>query len=944
MGSNRVFNSFIKFGVLVAGLVLFGCSGHISANAGNASVDFPVPINIANSEKDFAAHWIRPDVILLKDKTLQAWLVSSESAELDDIQSVGQGFSLQPMGMPEWIVLKYPHLQAFHPYRVSLPSAQIKSLLKQQLAVISVSPFSSTHKFSYVQHYGVLDALYTNGHSDADELAYGALVKDKEVQFRVWAPTAIEVAVNLYADDKSLIASLPMQEDSGSGAWSISTDKARMGTYYKYQVKVYHHESKKLETLEVTDPYSLSLSRNSLYSQVINLDDPVTAPKGWFTQHVPAISHPEAHIIYETHIRDFSAWDSGLSSPNNAGKYKAFGESQSDGVKHLGRLREAGLNTIHLLPTFDISTVNEDPDKAIYLQDELSKVCKLLPTAQLCNDYSEHSKTLLSILDNMDPMTGDAQAIIEQIRPYDAYNWGYDPFHYTVPEGSYALDPEGIPRVKEFREMILSLHGMGFRVVMDVVYNHTFKSGLNAKSVLDKIVPQYYHRLHPVTGAVEQSTCCDNTATEHRMMAKLMNDSLVVWAKDYSIDGFRFDLMGHQPKAAMLEARKIVESIDADTYFYGEGWNFGEVANNAQFIQASQIELAGSEIGTYTDRLRDAVRGGSSFVFKEALREGQGIGNGLVTVPNDLQTQIEKKALWHEYNLSMDQLRVGLAGNLASFPLINSDGNPVTGKGVDYGGAPTGYAKDPADTINYVSKHDNQTLWDNNQYRIAYDASTEERVDMQILSLAYPLLSQGIPFLHMGGELLRSKSFLRDSFDFNDWFNRVDFSMHTNNYHVGLPPAEKDGDNWGIIRRVIAGNEGRDLVSKQHIQNSASRFLELLKIRSTSLLFSLPTASDVIKRVKFHNVGVNQKAGLIAMSITDNGQVENIDKNFKEILVIFNNSREAKILTIPNISEYRMHPVLQQGIESELKEITLESGGIRVPGLKVAVLVIPEHR
>ena len=142
-----------------------------------------------------------------------------------------------------------------------------------------------------------------------------------------------------------------------------------------------------------------------------------------------------------------------------------------------------------------------------------------------------------------------------------------------------------------------------------MVYNHTFAAGLKEKSVLDKIVPNYYHRLNPTSGEIEQSTCCDNTATEHVMMAKLMTDSLVVWARDYRIDGFRFDLMGHQPKAAMLKARDAVRKIDPDTYFYGEGWNFGEVANNKRFVQSTQLELGGTEIGTYTDRLRDAVRG-----------------------------------------------------------------------------------------------------------------------------------------------------------------------------------------------------------------------------------------------------------------------------------------------------------------------------------------------
>jgi len=167
---------------------------------------------------------------------------------------------------------------------------------------------------------------------------------------------------------------------------------------------------------------------------------------------------------------------------------------------------------------------------------------------------------------------------------------------------------------------------------MDVVYNHTHQARLERTSVLDKIVPNYYQRLHPISGAIEQSTCCDNTATENTMMAKLMIDSLVTWARDYKIDGFRFDLMAHQPKNTMLSAREAVRKVDADTYFYGEGWNFGEVANNQRFVQASQLELSGTEIGTFTDRLRDAVRGGAFSASAEDIRKSQGIGSGLATL------------------------------------------------------------------------------------------------------------------------------------------------------------------------------------------------------------------------------------------------------------------------------------------------------------------------
>ena len=185
-----------------------------------------------------------------------------------------------------------------------------------------------------------------------------------------------------------------------------------------------------------------------------------------------------------------------------------------------------------------------------------------------------------------------------------------------MPEGSYSTNPDGPARIVEFREMVQALNKMGLRVVMDVVYNHTNASGQNPKSVLDRIVPGYYHRLND-SGAVETSTCCSNTASEHNMMEKLMVDSVVTWAKDYKVDGFRFDLMGHHMMSNMLKVRAALDALTLaqdgvdgkSIYMYGEGWNFGEVADNARGVNATQLNLAGTGIGTFNDRSRDAVRG-----------------------------------------------------------------------------------------------------------------------------------------------------------------------------------------------------------------------------------------------------------------------------------------------------------------------------------------------
>lgn len=914
----------------------------VSSCTENKTPDPASAYDITLLETDFAAHWVRENVLLVNNPTNHAYLLASTQSRLDEGESADWHYPLKAIDQPEWVKIEYPHLAEFFAFELALPSAQIKTLLKQQLAVLQLNKKEQATRLSYVQHAGVLDQLYTSGESDADETQYfGATLQDGLTQFTLWAPTALSVSVNLYDEQFTQLESgqLPMTFNSQTGNWSVQTDLASQGSYYRYSLSSHHPSTQAIEQITVTDPYSLSLSTNSRYSQVVDLNNAESQPADWQNQIVPDIARPEAYVLYEMHIRDFSATDSTLSSPDHAGKYKAFSETESNGIKHLTALKGAGLNVVHLLPTYDISTVNEDPDNVIYPSDPLEKVCSLLSSLPLCQQGIPSHTTLNTVLQGFDPLSSDAQTVIEQLRQLDPYNWGYDPYHYTVPEGSYAMDSNGIARIVEFREMVKNLHNMGYRVIMDVVYNHTFASALEEHSVLDKVVPNYYHRLDPVSGVIEQSTCCDNSATENAMMAKLMIDSLVVWSRDYKIDGFRFDLMGHQPKSLMLQARDAVREVDEDTYFYGEGWNFGEVADNARFVQATQLELAGTEIGTFTDRLRDAVRGGSSFVSGEEIRLGQGIGNGLLTIPNELQNEQNAALQLAEYNLSMDQLRVGLAGNLADFPLQNAQGLQVTGKDIDYGGAPTGYALDPADTINYVSKHDNQTLWDNNQYRIAHSVSTDDRMRMQMLSLAYPLLAQGIPFFHMGSELLRSKSFLRDSYDYGDWFNQVDFSKQSNNYNRGLPPQVKDGDNWPIISQIIKANDGRDEVSPEHIQRASNIFMNMLAIRTSSPLFSLESAEQIIERVKFHNTGPTQQQGVIVMSISDFKGDKDLDENINNLLVIFNNGPEHKQVAYPNAINYSLHDRQLNGVDERIKQAVANEKGFTVPGLSVAIFV-----
>ena len=898
----------------------------------------------ASLAQDSSAHWLTPEILVMPRSTQRViyQLLNTGKEALE-------GQMLLPVDFPAKLAKKFPHLADFQAYKIDLPAEQVKTWLKQQILVVGFDKEHQAQNAAFVQTGAVLDALYTQGENDANEEKYlGATITDKGVSFKLWAPTAQKVELKVVkVDENFTIAPSPsfieMVEDAQTGIWSVVGDTSFSGAYYQYQVTVYHPQSKKIETLITTDPYSLSLSTNSEFSQVVDLNDEATQPPNWKNHTVPTIKNVEDNIFYETHIRDFSSNDDALSNKAYRGKYKAFSEQSSYGIQHLKSLKKAGLNNIHLLPTFDIATVNESPSRRVALHDTLgevkAKVCDLTPSISICAKNYNDKQTLKSLLQSFDVSGTQAQKVVSELREFDDYNWGYDPYHYTVPEGSYALNPNGIPRLVEFREMVQSIHGLGFRVIMDVVYNHTHQSGLEPNAVLDKIVPNYYHRLDPITAAIEQSTCCDNTATERVMMAKLMTDSLVVWARDYKIDGFRFDLMGHQPKDAMLVAREAVRQVDSDTYFYGEGWNFGEVAGNSQFVQASQLELGGTSIGTYTDRLRDAVRGGGN-----NTRDSQGIGNGLLTLPNErmsnnkeLSEEQNTEKIYADYALRMDQLRIGLAGNLSHFPLKSVSGKPVLGKNIPYGDQPTGYALDPADTINYVSKHDNQTLWDNSQYRLPFNVSTQNRVRMHLQSLSFMLFAQGIPFIHMGSEFMRSKSFLRDSYDYSDWFNRVDFNKGNNYYNVGLPPAAKDQENWPLIKEVLKGHQGKDHVDATDIQFSAKVFEEMIALRMSSPLFRLTTAKEIINKVSFLNVD-NRQLGLLVMKIDDN-QGKAVDDNVESLMVIFNTSPKAQTFVYSGAENYQLHRIQKSSVDEVIKHSKVDDKGFTVPAFSSAVFV-----
>ena len=632
-------------------------------------------------------------------------------------------------------------------------------------------------------------------------------------------------------------------------------------------------------------------------------------PAGWDDVSKPDLVAPEDISIYEIHMRDFSRNDSSVPA-EFVGTYKAFTADGTNGVNHLKALADAGLSHLHLLPVFDIATIDEN--KANWKLEDWGELAGY-PSA-----------------------SDQQQAAITAIENDDAFNWGYDPFHYTTPEGSYSTNPDGTTRIVEFREMVQAVNeDIGLRVVMDVVYNHTNSAGQDEKSVLDRIVPGYYHRLND-KGDVETSTCCQNTATEHNMMEKLMIDSLVVWAEEYKVDAFRFDLMGHHMRRNMLKAQDALADVDPDIYIYGEGWNFGEVADNARGVNATQLNMAGTGIGTFSDRLRDAVRGGSPFDGGTDLVCRQGFANGLYYDPNygdEGKFVCDRSSDLDTLLLLSDQIRVGMAGNLANYQFIDRNGDLVKGSEVDYNGQPSGYTMDPQEDITYVSKHDNQ-------YKIPDGVSMEDRVRVQNVALSTVLLGQGVPFMHAGSDLLRSKSLDRDSYNSGDWFNKLDFSYQENNFGVGLPVAGKNQDNWDIMRPFLANEALKS--DPEDMKINAIVFQEMLEMREGSPLFRLQTEEEVMARVVFHNTGSQQIPGLIVMSISD-PVGEDLDRHYNAIFVLVNANDAAQSISpndLPNQNPaFALHLVQQNSADPLVQTSTFENGTFMVPGRTTAVFV-----
>ena len=508
-----------------------------------------------------------------------------------------------------------------------------------------------------------------------------------ETKFTLWAPTAEEVRVLLYDSGNEGSAyqtlSLEMGED---GIWNTSIKEDLKGKFYTFNVKV---NGKWLG--DTPGIMAKAVGVNGKRAAVIDLRS--TDPEGWANDVRPLLKDYADIIVYEMHHRDFSL-DS-VSGIRNKGKFLALtelGTATSQGEKTgIDHLKELGVTHVHILPSYDYASVDESkPDKA-------------------------------------------------------QYNWGYDPQNYNVPDGSYSTDPyKPDVRIKEFKQMVQALHKAGIRVVLDVVYNHTFNT---EESNFERTVPGYFYRQTKDGKPANGSGCGNETASDRAMMRKYMVESVLYWINEYHIDGFRFDLMGIHDIETMNEIRAAVDKIDPSIFIYGEGW-----AASAPQLDQEELAMKANiykmpRIAAFSDEMRDGLRGGWDDDRKGAFLIGQ---------PG------------HEMSI-----KFGLVGAVKHPQVINDS--------VNYSKEP--WALQPTQMISYVSCHDDMCLADRLKATMP-DATDEERASLHKLAETFVFTSQGVPFIFAGDEMMRDKKGIHNSYNSPDSINTIDWRNKTIHHDV----------------------------------------------------------------------------------------------------------------------------------------------------------------
>lgn len=585
-----------------------------------------------------------------------------------------------------------------------------------------------------------------------EELAYygddlGATYTKEKTSFKLWAPTASEVSLNLYeqGDGDNLLETIPMTAGE-KGTWACEKQGDLNGVYYTYSIKIGN------KTNEAVDLYARTTGVNGDRGMVIDLD--ATNPEGFENDVRPAFENATDAVIYELHIRDLSS--DAASGITNTGKFLGLtetGTTNSDGLATgLDHIKDLGVTHVQILPSYDYATVDETK----------------LDTEQ--------------------------------------FNWGYDPKNYNVPEGSYSTDPyHGEVRVNEMKQMVQALHANGIRVNMDVVYNHTYNI---EGSWFQKTVPDYFYR--KVGDSYSNASGCGNeTASDRAMVRKYIVDSVVYWATEYHIDGFRFDLMAVHDIETMKAVRAALDEIDPSIMVYGEGWTGGDcaISSSQQALKVNVYQIEG--VGAFSDDIRDAIKGN---VFDSADKGFVNGGDGME-----------------------ESIKFGVVA-ATPHPQVMISQNEKGSKS---------WAGQPGQCINYVSCHDNLTFWDKLAVSNA-DDSEETRIKMNKLGSAVILTSQGVPFFQAGEEMLRSKPSDKSETGFDEnsycspdstnslkWDNKTNV-LDTYEYYKGLIAFRKahaalrmttatdiqnsltfmSGLDANVVAYTIEGNANNDTAEK----------------------------------------------------------------------------------------------------------------------------------
>lgn len=587
----------------------------------------------------------------------------------------------------------------------------------------------------------------------------GLRYRPEASDFRLWAPSAEAVRLQLYetATGGTTLSSHPL-EKAPQGLWKLQLPGDQLAKYYTFQVQIAGEW-----LAEVPDPYAVAVGTNGQRAMVVDLAQ--TNPPGWEKDQRPPLAHPTDIVLYELHVRDLSLHDN--SGIQNQGKFLGLTErgtqnpsGQATGLDHI---LDLGVTHVHLLPSFDYLSVDE------------------------------------SRLDE------------------PQFNWGYDPQNYNIPEGSYSTDPaDGRVRIREFKQMVQTLHENGLRVILDVVYNHT---GITEGSNFNQLVPGYYYRQDTSGGFSNASACGNETASDRDMMRKFMLESVEYWVREYHIDGFRFDLMGIHDIETMNRISERLAAIDSTIFVYGEGWTAGASPLPAERQALKRNTRHLQSVAAFSDDLRDGLKGS---VFEHRER-------GFVSGQEGRDESIK-------------------------FGIVAATEHPqIDYPAVNYSDAY--WAPQPSQCINYVSCHDNHTLLDRLMISNP-EADEAELIRMHTLAQTIVLTSQGVPFLHAGTELLRTKEGEENSYKSPDTINRLDWSRR---------------DRYAGV---------------------FDYYRQLIQLRKNHPAFRMRSTPMIQQHLEFLDLAEPQ---LVGYTIRDHANGD----DWSDILVLFNGRAEARKVPIP---------------------------------------------